>query len=263
MSTNVLMRIEHRIATITLDRPDQHNAFDDQFIADMTNALTAAANDTDVRVVLIAANGTSFSAGADLNWMRRIATQGHAENLRDARALARMLQSIAQCPKPVIACVQGPAYGGGLGIVAACDIAVAVTSAEFALTEVRLGIIPAAISPYVIAAIGERQARRYMLTAERFSAQQAHRLGLIHELAQDRSSLESTVARLVDLLLANGPQALCACKALIDAVARRPHDDALLDETAIRIADIRGSPQAQEGMLAFLEKRKPSWAIEH
>lgn len=260
MNGTLTVRVDRGIGVITLDRPDRHNAFDDLAIQDLSEAILMMAADTNVRVVILAASGSSFSAGADLHWMKRAATHGHAENLRDARNLARMLRQIAECPKPVVARVQGAAYGGGVGIVAACDIAIAMQDVQFALTEVRLGIIPAAISPYVIAAMGERHARRLMLTAERFTAAQAQRLGLVHDVVPDLQALDLAVDACASALLANGPHAMAACKSLISAVARRPLGDALMDETANRIADIRTTAEAQEGMAAFLEKRKPAWA---
>ncbi|WP_114964334.1 enoyl-CoA hydratase/isomerase family protein [Alkalilacustris brevis] len=244
------------ICTLTLNRPALHNAFDDALIARLAQAFRALASDASVRVVVLAASGKSFSAGADLNWMRRMAGYSAEENAADARALADMLEAIATCPKPVIARVQGAAFGGGVGLVAACDIALASPRASFCLSEVRLGLIPAAISPHVAAAIGPRACRRYFLSAERFSAAEAHRLGLVHELAED---LDAATEALCDALLQGGPQALAQAKALIEAVAFRPIDGALLDDTAQRIAAIRVSPEGQEGLTAFLDKRKPSW----
>jgi methylglutaconyl-CoA hydratase len=251
--------VDAGVGIVTLNRPDRHNAFDDQTIAELIDALAMMEADPDVRVVVISSIGKSFSAGADLNWMKAAAAQGFDANLADARSLAEMLRRIAQLPKPTVARVQGPAYGGGVGVIAACDIAVATFEAQFALPEVKLGIIPAAISPHVIAAIGERYARRYMLSAERFSAAEAYRIGLIHEMVADSASLDDAVGQIVEALLKNGPQALAECKRLIDAVAGRPLAAELIEDTAQRIARVRASEEAKEGMAAFLEKRQPNW----
>lgn len=257
--TTIQTRSAAGIGTITLDQPERHNAFDDHMIGELGEALGAMAADASVRVIVIAASGKSFCAGADLNWMRRAAAFGADENRRDAAALAETLRRAADCPKPVIARVQGNAYGGGVGLVAACDLAVATPNARFALTEVKLGLIPAVISPHVIAAVGERQARRYMLTAEAFGAEEAARIGLIHRLAEDEAALDATVAAWCATFLNNGPQALAECKALLRAVAGRPLAAPLIADTVERIAAIRVSPEGQEGLSAFLEKRKPNW----
>ncbi|MBU0750687.1 MAG: enoyl-CoA hydratase/isomerase family protein [Gammaproteobacteria bacterium] len=259
---NLLTEIDRGVGIITLGRPDRHNAFDDVTIVEMIHALGVLETDSAVRVIVISSTGKSFSAGADLNWMQRVAGYDADENLRDARALAEMLRRIAQCSKPVIARVQGAAYGGGVGVIAACDIAIATFDAQFALTEVKLGIIPSAISPHVIAAIGERHARRYMLTAERFSASEAYRLGLVHEIVHDELALDDAIGDLIESLLKNGPDAMAECKQLIGAVASRPLSEELIEETAQRIARVRATPEAQEGMAAFLAKRKPSWVGE-
>lgn len=259
MYGNLITEKDGGVGIVTLNRADRHNAFDDQTIVELIDVMAAMESDPDVRVVVLSSTGKSFSAGADLHWMKRAAAQGEADNLRDARNLAEMLRRIAQLSKPTVARVQGPAYGGGVGVIAACDIAIATFDAQFALTEVKLGIIPSAISPHVIAAIGERHARRYMLTAERFSAAEAYRLGLVHEMVADESALDEAVGQIVDSLLKNGPQALAACKSLIGAVAGRPLSAELIEDTALRIARIRGSAEAQEGMASFLEKRKPNW----
>lgn len=246
------------VARITLNRPEVHNAFNDQLITDLTATLRGLDGDDTVRAVVLAAEGKSFSAGADLKWMRAMADYSEAENQRDAEALAALLRALDGLSKPTLALVQGPAYGGGVGLVACCDIAVAVETASFCLSEVRLGLIPAVISPYVIAAMGARAARRYFLTAERFSAEAAQRCGLVHRVvAPDR--LEEAEHRLLDALLAGGPLALREAKRLIFEVAGRPLDHALQRETAERIARLRVSPEGREGMAAFLEKRKPSW----
>lgn len=261
MYRDILTQTEGGVGGITLNRADRHHAFDDQTLVELNDALAGMETNAEVRVILIASAGQHFCAGADLNWMRRAAAQGTDQNLEDARQLAGMLGRLARMPKPTVARVQGVAYGGGVGLVAACDIAVATVDARFALTEVRLGLIPAAIGPHVVTAIGPRQARRLMLTAQAFSAAEAYRLGLIHELVADIPALDKAVAGIVAALLANGPQALAECKSLIAAVTGRPLDDALIEDTARRIARIRAGGEAREGMAAFLERRRPNWTI--
>jgi methylglutaconyl-CoA hydratase len=246
-------------ATLTLNRPDVHNAFDDQLIATLTARLREAEANPAVRMVVLAANGKSFSAGADLNWMKRMARYSEAENLRDAVALADLMHTLSALRKPTVAKVQGAAYGGGVGLVACCDIAIGTGAAAFSLTEVRLGLIPAVISPHVIAAMGERQARRYFLTAERFDAAQALRIGLLHQVV-DAAELDAAVQAIVEQLLKGGPKAQAAAKDLIAAVTNRPIDRALVEDTAERIARIRVTPEGREGIAAFLEKRGPSWS---
>jgi methylglutaconyl-CoA hydratase len=258
---NILTEIDAGVGIVTLNRPERHNAFDDTMIAELADAMERMAGDDAVRLVVISSTGKSFCAGADLNWMQRAAGYSLEENQRDAGELAEMLLRVSECPKPVIARVQGPAYGGGVGLLAACDMAVATFDAKFALTEVRLGLIPAVISPHVIAAIGERHARRYMLTAELFSAAEAYRIGLIHEMVADESSLDDAVGEWVEALLKNGPQALAECKALIRSVANRPLGPKVVDHTVERIAHVRVSPEGQEGLAAFLQKRKPDWVL--
>lgn len=261
MIQNILTEIDAGVGIVTLNRPERHNAFDDTMIAELSEAMLSVANDPAVRVIVISSTGKSFSAGADLGWMQRAAGYGIEENRNDAGELAEMLRRIADCPKPVIARVQGPAYGGGVGLIAACDMAVATFDAKFALTEVRLGLIPAVISPHVLAAIGERYARRYMLTAEVFSAAEAYRIGLIHEMVADETALDEAVGEWVDAVLKNGPQALAECKALIRSVSGRPLGPKVIDYTVDRIAHVRCSPEGQEGLAAFLQKRKPNWVL--
>lgn len=246
------------VACLTLDRSAQHNAFDDVLIAELIQVLTDLAANEAVRILVLAAAGKSFSAGADLNWMRRMADYDETRNREDAMQLAELMQRLNCFPRPTIARVQGAAFGGGVGLVACCDIAIASEQALFCLSEVKLGLIPAVISPYVIAAIGERGARRYMLSAERFDAQQARELGLVHEVV-DKAELESRVEDLVAVLLECGPAAQTAAKDLIQALSGRPIDDELIAETAARIATIRASAEGREGLNAFLEKRKPAW----
>lgn len=249
------------VATLCLNRPKLHNAFDDQLIAEMTATLGRLGEDPQVRLVLLSATGKSFSAGADLNWMRRMADYSREENLADAQALAELMRRLNELPQPTIALVQGPAIGGGVGLVAACDIVIASEQARFCLSEVKLGLIPAVISPYVIAAIGARQARRYFLSAELFDAAEALRIGLAHRLCP-AAELTEHGDRLCRQLLQNGPLALSAAKQLIAEVAERPIDEALIHMTAERIASIRATEEGREGLNAFLDKRKPSWVKE-
>jgi methylglutaconyl-CoA hydratase len=246
------------VARITLTRAEVHNAFNEALIAELTAALDGVAQDPRVRVVVLAAQGPSFSAGADLNWMKAMAGYSRAENVEDARRLARLLRTLNALPKPTVALVQGPAYGGGVGLVACCDVVVAIEDARFCLSEVKLGLIPAVISPYVVATIGSSAARRYFLTAEAFSAWEAQRLGLVHEVV-DRSSLEVRGRQVIDALLQGGPAAQRAAKDLVFAVAGRAVDEKLVEETAGRIAELRASEEGREGIAAFLEKRKPNW----
>ena len=245
-------------ATVTLERPELHNAFDDALVAALTAKLEALGRDDRVRVVLLAARGKSFSAGADLGWMRRMASYSREENLRDAQALARLMRTLDELPKPTVALVQGAAYGGGVGLVACCDVALASSRATFCLSEVKLGLIPAVISPYVVAAIGSRAMRRYALTAEAFDATEARRIGLVHEVVEE-DALRPAAERIAGALLRNAPRAVAAAKALVARVARAPLDDALAADTAERIASIRASDEGREGLTAFLEKRAPAW----
>ncbi len=246
------------IATVTLNRPEIHNAFDDALIETLASALKRLEDDKSVRVVVLCAMGKSFSAGADLRWMQRIAGYSEAENIEDARRLAGLLRTLQRMPKPTVARVQGSAFGGGVGLVACCDIVVASENARFALTEVKLGLIPAVISPYVSRAMGERHARRYMLTGERFSAEEAYRLGLVHDVVPE-AVLDERVQSVLSMLLENGPAAMAAVKALMDRVSGGPLDDKMIEDTAKRIAKVRASDEGKEGVTAFLEKRKPRW----
>ena len=245
-------------ARITLNRPDIHNAFDDRLIAELTAELTALASDDAVRAVVLTGSGRSFSAGADLNWMRRTSTYGEAENLADARALAELMATLHQLPKPTIARVNGAALGGGTGLVACCDIVVASSQAVFGTTEVRLGLIPAVIGPYVVAAIGVRQARRLILTGERIDAAEAARIGLVHEVVA-AEELDAAIAAVLDHLRKGGPDALAAAKRLVHDLAGRPIEPELIDDTARRIAALRATAEAREGLAAFLDKRQASW----
>jgi methylglutaconyl-CoA hydratase len=246
------------VAHIELNRPEVRNAFNETMIAELTQAFGQCSTQGAIRAVVLGARGKAFCAGADLNWMKRMAAFTEAENRSDALGLAHMLEALYTVPKPVIARVNGDCYAGGMGLVAACDIAVAVAEANFCLSEVKLGLIPATISPYVLEAIGVSAARRYFLTAERFSAAQARHIGLIHEVVE-AGSLDATVAALVAGLLMNSPHAMREAKRLIRDVAGRPIDALLITDTAERIALIRASSEGREGVNAFLEKRNPTW----
>jgi methylglutaconyl-CoA hydratase len=246
------------VARVTLNRPELRNAFDDELIKKLRGAFEDVSKDPSVRVMVLAANGPAFCAGADLNWMKRMAGYGYDENLADAKALAQMLATLDRLPKPTIARVHGPVFAGGTGLVAACDIAVGTPEAKFCLSEAKLGLSPATISPYVLRAMGEREARRYFLTAEVFDATEAFRIGMLALLVPG-DQLDANVDSLVKHLLAGGPEAHTKIKALIRAVAGRRPDDALVAETAKHIAEIRGSPEGKEGIASFLEKRKATW----
>jgi methylglutaconyl-CoA hydratase len=248
------------VRTITLNRPEVRNAFNDEVIAELKAAFEQAAQADHVRCVVLAAEGPAFCAGADLNWMRRMADYTREDNLADAGQLAAMLQAIYTCPKPTIARVQGDVYAGGVGLVAACDMAVAVDSAQFCLSEVKLGLIPATIGPYVIRAMGARAAHRYFLTAERFGAAEAHRIGLVHEVVSV-DALDAQVAEWTQALVNASPHAVRACKRLVQDVAEREINDALVRQTVEAIADIRASEEGREGVQAFLQKRKPDWLL--
>ena len=258
MFTTLEIELAGPVATIWMNRPDMHNAFDEILIAELTAACIALDEDNDVRVVVLAGRGKSFSAGADLNWMKRAANNGVDDNLNDARALARMLRVLAEMKKPTIARVQGAALGGGTGLTAACDIAVASTKAIFATSEVKFGIIPSAISPYVVRAIGARQAYRYFQSAERIDAARAREIGLVHE-AVEPEQLDAKVQEIATALIQGGPLAQAAAKDLIRAVDNKPINDNVVEDTAHRIAHLRATPEAREGIGAFLEKRAPNW----
>jgi methylglutaconyl-CoA hydratase len=250
--------VNDAVARVTLARPQVHNAFDDALIAALTEALRELDADAGVRVVVLQGEGRSFCAGADLDWMRRTATYDEAQNLADARDLAALLATLDDVPRPVIARVQGNAFGGGVGLCACCDIAVAADDARFALSEVRLGLIPATIGPYVVRAIGARAARRWFLTGERFDAREAHRMGLVHEIVPP-DALDARVDALVAALLEAGPQAQAEAKRLVRRVAQGPIDAAMIDDTARHIARVRAGPEGREGIAAFLAKRAPAW----
>jgi methylglutaconyl-CoA hydratase len=246
------------VARVTLDRPQIRNAFDDALISALSTALRELDADESVRAVVLAGNGPAFCAGADLNWMKRMAGYGYEQNLADAQALATMLKTLDRMRKPTLARVHGPAFAGGVGIVAACDIAIGAPEAKFCLSEAKLGLSPATISPYVVRAMGERMARRYFLTAEVFDAAEACRVGLLTAVSPSEK-LDGEIEEMLKHILQGGPQALAKIKDLIRTVASGPVDDSMIADTAKRIAEIRVSAEGREGIASFLEKRKPSW----
>ena len=261
ISEPVLTTIDDRgVATITIDRQERHNAFDNHLICRLTNCLKDCASDRDVRVVVLTGTGKSFSSGADLQWMRSMANYTHQENREDATRLAGMMAALAALPQPTVARINGAAFGGGVGLICCCDLAIASNRAKFALPEVRLGLAPAVISPYVIAAIGVRQCQRYFQTGEIINADQAVRLGLIHETIE-HEYLDSAVERQIQLLLKGGPNAQAANKRLIAKAKGQKCDDAMSSYTADLIAGLRVSPEGQEGISAFLEKRQPAFQL--
>lgn len=256
---NVLLDIRDGVATITLNRPDVHNAFDEHVIAALHGKLDALALERDLRVIVLRGAGKNFSAGADLVWMMKAANYTQEQNKSDALALAGMLNKLYSMPQTTIACVHGAAMGGGFGLVACCDIVLATERASFALSEVKIGLIPATIGPYVMKAIGERHMRRFAQTGERFGAGVAHQIGLVHEVLHDDSALADRLNEILDGIAANGPDAVREAKALCNELANQPITPKLLDHTATRIAEIRAGGEAKEGLSAFLEKRKPGW----
>jgi methylglutaconyl-CoA hydratase len=258
-TTMIDVTMRNAIAIVVLDRPDVHNAFNEALIAELTDTLVALDGDETVRAVVVAGAGKSFCAGADLHWMKKMAGHGHAENVADANALAHMLRTLYGLSKPTIARVHGTAMGGGVGLVACCDIAIAAQEATFAFSEGKLGLIPATIGPYVIEAIGARQARRYFITAERFTAAEAFRIGLVHDIVP-AVELDARINELLGSLLFVGPRAQMECKALIRGVAHRPIDADVIAGTAEHIAAIRASQEGRDGVAAFLAKRAAPWA---
>jgi methylglutaconyl-CoA hydratase len=255
------LQLEYRAgcATVWLNRPERHNAFDEALLSELPSCLALLSQDVAVRAVVLAGRGRNFCAGADLEWMQRQARAGYDANLEDARRLAWMLRTLAQSPKPTVARVHGVALGGGLGLVAACDIAIACREASFGTTEVRLGLTPSTIAPYVIAAIGERAARRYFQSGERFDANEALRIGLIHE-SVDADALDARLEELLEALRSAGPQAQAHCKRLLVSLrGHDPFDPLVLEQTARSIAEVRAGEEAREGIAAFFAKRKPSW----
>ena len=255
---NLLVEHHHQVAQVTLNRPEVRNAFNAGLIAELTHTFIALGARADVRCIVLTGQGSAFCAGADLNWMRSMADFSREENLRDAALLARMMQTIYECPKPTIAKIQGDAYAGGTGLVAVCDIAVAASTAHFCLSEVKLGLLPSTISPYVIRAMGPRAAHRYFLTAERFSAAEALRIGFVHEVVAS-DALDGKVAELSIALVNAGPEAVKACKKLVQDVAGKDITPELVQTTVASIANVRVSPEGREGLQSFLQKRKPKW----
>lgn len=256
--SNLTLTVQAHRATVTLTRAEMRNAFNDAVIAELTQVFSELGQREDVRAIVLAAEGPAFCAGADLNWMRRMADYSREENVVDAGKLAEMLHVIYTCPKPTVARVQGDVYAGGMGLVACCDLAVSVETAGYCLSEVKLGLIPATIGPYVARAMGARAAHRYFLTAERFSAAEAHRIGFVHEVVP-AEQLDAQVDEWVKALTSAGPAAVRACKQLVQDVAEQTIDAALIDRTVQGIADIRASAEGKEGVQSFLQKRKPNW----
>lgn len=250
------------VATVTLNNPDKHNAFDDEVIATLTNTFKQLSQDSAVKLVVLASTGKSFCAGADLGWMKRMADYSYEENLADSNALAELFKTINFMPQPTIAKIQGAAFGGAVGLAACCDMVVAAERASFCLSEVKLGLIPATISPYVINAIGERASRRYFLTAERFFAAKAQDLGLVSEVVTTEE-LDAKTQELIEVTLSNGPQAVQAAKVLIAEVANKEINPTLIAETSKRIASIRVGEEGQEGLTAFFEKRPANWLVDN
>ena len=248
------------VATVTLNRPDVRNAFNDEVILELTAAFRGLGARDDVRCIVLAANGSAFCAGADLNWMRSMADYTREQNLEDAGRLAGMMRAVYECTKPTIARIQGDVYAGGTGLVAACDMAVSVDTAQYCLSEVKLGLLPSTISPYVIRAMGARAAHRYFLTAERFSATEALRIGFVHEVVST-AALDGKVAELAQALVNAGPEAVRLCKKLVQDVAGYDITPELVAMTVGSIADVRVSPEGREGLQSFLQKRKPNWTL--
>jgi methylglutaconyl-CoA hydratase len=260
MSNKILSQIDaDGNATVVLNRPEVHNAFDPEMVEVFTATLKKLESNDKVRAVVITGAGRNFCAGADIEHMKKSTKFSHAQNLGNARATAMMLQTLHGLGKPTIACVRGAARGGGVGLVSACDIAIAERGATFRLSEVRLGIIPAMISPYVIGAIGPRHSHRYMLSGEEFDSAEAYRIGLVHDICEE-PELNAVVGRMLAHLYSSGPAAMVAVKKLIPEVAGARIDHALMEKVSQRIAEVRITPEAQEGLSAFLEKRKAAWS---
>lgn len=253
---SIALTIDGPVARLTLNRPEVHNAFDDRMIAELLAALDTVATHNDVRLLVLTSTGKNFSAGADLGWMRSMASKNYAENCADAEQLSLLMQRLDELPQPTVALVRGAAFGGAVGLIACCDIALADPAASFCLSEVKIGLIPAVISPYVMRAMGHRQARRYMLSAERFSADTAQAVGLVHELTDD---LEARLGQLQQQLLNNSPAAVKAAKRLALTIDQQPLNETTRQHTITEIAQIRVSAEGQEGLTAFLEKRTPAW----
>jgi methylglutaconyl-CoA hydratase len=253
-----IRRTSKHVAEVWLNRPDVRNAFNDAVIEELTEVFKTLSTDNDLRAIVLSAHGKAFCAGADLNWMRAMSGYSWDENFADAQKLADMLWTLDQCPVPIVGRVQGDCYAGGMGLAAVCDVLIASDNVTFCLSEARLGLLPGTISPYVVRAMGAQAAKRYMVTAERFSAAQAQAMGMVHELCTP-DTLDAKVAEVVATLCGNGPQALRACKRLVQDVTDQPINEALRLETARRIADIRASAEGKEGLQSFLQKRPAQW----
>jgi methylglutaconyl-CoA hydratase len=260
-STVLISKDARGVVTVTINRPKVRNAIDDTVIRSLTDAFKALHADAGARIVVLTGSGSAFCAGADLDWMRRMASAGDAENFASAQTINAILHGLNEMAKPTIARVNGAAYAAAMGLIAACDIAVAADEAVFSISEVRIGLVPSTISPYVLAAIGAQAARRYFLTGEAFSAAEAHRLGLVHQVVPG-NGLDAAIESVIASLLAGGPQSQARAKRLIAQIAGRPVDDALEALTARSIADARASAEGREGIAAFLEKRRPAWRRE-
>ena len=261
MYQSIITEVDDGIGILTLNRPDRHNAVDKTLVAEMTAGLLELEADPRVRVVILSSTGKSFCGGFDPAWLRQAINESSAECLESNRQLARLLQTLSELSKPTIARVQGSAYGVGTGLIAACDIAFATYDASFALNETKLGILPAIAAPYLMAAIGERHCRYFMLTAERFSGTEAYRIGLVHEMVPGEEQLDEAIGEIADSLLKNGVHAMSACKALIRAIAGQPVDATTVEETVRSAAAVQSSAEGREGMTALIEKRKPRWSV--
>jgi methylglutaconyl-CoA hydratase len=261
MTDTLQITREGAVARVWLNRPEVRNAFNESVIAEMRQAFDAFSDDVSLRAVVLGGHGKAFCAGADLSWMKTMSTYSWEQNHADAQLLAEMLWSIYRCPVPIVGRIHGDCYAGGVGLASVCDVLVAAEAANFCLSEAKLGLLPATISPYVIRAMGEQASRRYFVTAERFSATQAHAMGFVHELCTAQT-LDAKVEEIVAALVANGPMATRACKSLVQDVAGRPVSAELRADTARRIADIRASDEGREGVQSFLNKRKPAWLPE-
>jgi methylglutaconyl-CoA hydratase len=261
MTATLEVRTSHRVAVVWMTRETVRNAFNEASIAELTETFRSLGADPEVRAIVLAGQGPAFCAGADLAWMKRMADFNFEENRADALKLATMLRTIHECPKPVIARVHGDAYAGGVGLVAVCDLAIAAIGSNFCLSETRLGLIPATIGPYVIRAMGISAARRYFLTAEKFDASEAFRIGLVHDLVPP-ADIDARINEVLGALMQTSAHAVAEAKRLVRELAARPLDDTLVADTAERIAAIRTSDDGREGVRAFLDKRKPRWTAE-
>lgn len=260
MYQSIVTEVDDAVGILTLNKADRHNAVDELLIDEIISGLIELEDNPLVRVVVLSSTGKNFCAGSDINWMKRAAGFRPEQSLHDANRLALLISTLNELSKPTIARVQGSAYGTGVGLIAACDIAVATYDALFALTEVKQGLLPAVIGPYLLAAIGERYCRRYMLSAERFSAAEAYRIGLLHEIVPGEEQLDDAIGEIIENLLKGGPHAQAECKTLIRVIGGQPIDESTIEESLQRITRVRSSPEGVEGLSALLEKRKPNWA---